>query len=374
MILMPCSMQKKMTISIRRHDKVVSEFSSRLAGYSDQEIAKFFNFSMWFSECYANGYELEGPIRLVLDNSIIQSFKHRDTDRKRGLHALAYIAFCRFVTEWSDRPTVLALSPAAIYEHVGRRSPVIEEAHATLLELQSLFAETKLPVATLGFSSITSLLDILRDIEADDDYLTQYVRGLDNASWKTDLRAPVGIKIPLGIAYDAIPDDLPMRYFDPWYVQFVLSGRVEQHIIEQSRHDPSAMPISSGDMTKDLADLNEFSRKGLLKGLGDIDMLQICDVQRQYQQNLGYVLLGQTLDCGLSTVLSDRHRYIETASFWGGDPFGSEGSGNAMKSNPFADQDRRAERIRPLRAEFFEALSEACMAAKAESSKLSPRN
>jgi hypothetical protein len=39
-----------------------------------------------------------------------------------------------------------------------------------------------------------------------------------------------------------------------------------------------------------LADLNEIKR-GVLKGLGDIELLQICDVQRQFKQRAGYVLL-----------------------------------------------------------------------------------
>lgn len=36
-------------------------------------------------------------------------------------------------------------------------------------------------------------------------------------------------------------------------------------------------------MTEALADLNNFNRKGTLLGLGDIDMLQVCDGSRQYQ-------------------------------------------------------------------------------------------
>lgn len=34
---------------------------------------------LWFAEHYAAAYELEGPIYLVLDNRLIQAFKHRAT-------------------------------------------------------------------------------------------------------------------------------------------------------------------------------------------------------------------------------------------------------------------------------------------------------
>lgn len=64
-------------------------------------------------------------MHLVLDNSIIQSFKHRATKPNRNLQALSYTAFTRFVTGWSDRQTYLAVtSPAALYEHMGRRGNI----------------------------------------------------------------------------------------------------------------------------------------------------------------------------------------------------------------------------------------------------------
>lgn len=352
-----------MKVKSSQHCNFVSEFIHRLISRSDPEIAELFHYAMWFAKRYAVGYELDGPLYLVLDNSVIQAFKHRGSQPKRGLHSLAYVAFCRFVSGWSDRPSYLALSPVAIYEHLGRRSvDTVWHAWAALSELERLLADTKLPVTGLGFASPEELFVKLRDIEADDQFLTQYMKGLDEANWRTDLRAPIGVKIPFAIAYDTIPDNLPLRYFDPWYVKLVLSGRVEKRIIEQSQHDPQAQPISSGDLPKALAKLNKVNKRGLLIGLGDIDMLQICDVSRQYQHKPGYVLIGQTLDRGLAEVLSQRHVYSVGAGVQGGDPQGSERTKEMvalMFSNPFAEQDERAHRIRPKLAQFLEALAEA---------------
>ena len=348
----------------QRDQNFIAEFGARLAGRTEQEVGTFFDLVLQFLGTYASGYELPGPIHLVLDNSIVQDFKHRATKPEQELRALAYSAFCRFVAGWSDRETSLALSPMAVYEHLGRRSPAsADEAAAALQELPGLLADTRLPCIGLGFRGPASLLAKLRDIEADDRYLTSYVRSLDAGDWKTDLRAPLGVKIPLSIAYEKVPDDLPMRYFDAWYVKFVLAARVEQFIVQQSRHDPASRPIHSGRLGKALADLNEFSKKGLLKGLGDIDLLQICDVSRQYAHDPGFVLIGQTLDDGLAAVLRHRHMYHVSDGGTVGTADGEEGIRRAIRlifSNPFSEQDQRAQRMGVLLNAFQQPLVEAC--------------
>ena len=352
-----------------RDEAFITEFSQRLGGLTEAELATFFDHTLWFLRRYAAGCQLPGPIFLVLDNSLIQDFKHRSIAPARGLRALAYTAFCRFVTGWSDRATTIVLSPMAVYEHLGRTSPgSVGEAAIALRELLDLLADTRLRCAGLGFNEPSLLLAKLKDIEADERYLTDYVRSIDAKDWKTNLHAPLGVKIPFSIAWEKIPDSLPLRYFDSWYVKFVLSARIEQFIVQQSRHDPKAKPISGGRLMQALADLNEFSKKGLLKGLGDIDLLQHCDVSRQYKENPGCVLLGQTLDKGLDEVLGRRHVFHVSD---GGAVGGPEGKDNVrrmvdlMFSNPFAEEDRRGKHIQSLLDAFQGPFITACQRAQA---------
>ena len=155
-----------------------------------------------------------------------------------------------------------------------------------------------------------------------------------------------------------------MQYFDPWYVKFSFASRIEQLIIEQSQHNPEVKPIGSGELSEALADLNEIKR-GVLKGLGDIDLLQICDVIRQFEHDAGYVLLRQTFDRGLARVLSQRHSYMVGAGVDCGDPNAKEQVDEMVRlmfSNPFAQQDARAAQIRPNSQEFLETLRAACKA------------
>ncbi len=356
----------------KKHQRLADRLRTALQRLDDGAILRCFDLTLWFGSRYASAYELQGPIYLVLDNSLIQAFKHRQTNTKRAVDALAFKIFCAFVRDWSDRESHLALSPMAIFEHTGRRPPasVVEIEHA-LAELQQLLGSTGLRIASLGFETPAHLFECLQAIVADEVFLTQFVDEIDTANWRIDLRAPMGVKIPMSEAWRALPEKLPLHYFDPWYVRFVLSARIEQHIIEQCQgHGPA--PIGSGKLSETLADLNTFGRNGLLKGLGDIDLLQICDISRQYQHKLGYVLAGQTLDRDLAETLNQRHAYHVHAGVEGGDPQREERIKEMvglMFSKPFAGEEARGRRIREQLADFAGQLAQSCKQASASNAK-----
>jgi hypothetical protein len=355
-----------------KYRQLTATLENALLGWDDDAVLTFFRFTLWFAERYASAYELPGPIYLVLDNSVIQAFKHRRTNKKRAPQALAYEIFCSFVRDWSDRESHLALSPMAIYEHIGRRLPKsAAEVETILAELQQLLGATGLRIAQMGFDTSERLLERLHDIAADEAFLTRFVDEIDKANWRIDLWAPLGVKIPMSEAWRSLPEQLPLRYFEPWYVRFVLSVRIEQHIIEQCQgHGPA--PIGSGKLSETLAELNTFGRNGLLKGLGDIDLLQICDISRQYKQSTGYVLTGQTLDRDLAETLSQRHAYQVHAGVEGGDPQREERIKEMvglMFSKPFADEEARGRRIREQLADFAGQLAQSCKQASASNAK-----
>jgi hypothetical protein len=340
-----------------------NEFSPVIEQLDKEEVARFFSFVDWFVHQYCTGYELEGPIYLVLDNSIIQDFKHRHK-KERWLRALSYVALTRFISMFSDRETHLCISPVAVYEHGGKVvPPSLDAAREQLADIANLLSLCRLPVSTIGFSPDSDLLQVLKNVSHDADFMATFAEQIECMDLKYDLRSPTGgVRIPMAIANELIPDDMPLRYFEPWYVKFVFSSRVEHRIAAQSGQDPEARPILSGDLSALLADLNELKR-GVLKGIGDIDLLQICDIGRQYASRPGFVLLGQTLDRTLAHVLAKRHNYIESRVIVGGSRHMSKQVDDAVKmmfSNPFVEQDERAARIRQRAGVFLKELSGMC--------------
>jgi hypothetical protein len=353
-----------MDVTKQRLTQFNDEFSPIVKQFSRHELPDFFGFVEWFVNQYCSAYELEGPIYLVLDNSIIQDFKHRQ-DKKRWLRALSYIALTRFVSIFSDRKTYLCISPVAVYEHAGKVVPTTAEAAGKFVaEISEQLSPCKLPIATIGFDNDNDLIRVLEDVHHDADFMSTFAEQINNMDLQYDLRSPFGgVRIPLSIATDLIPDDMPLRYFDPWYVKYVFASRIEHRIAAQSKQHPEAQPILSGELSALLAELNKLSKQGVLKGIGDIDLLQICDIRRQYASPPGYVLLGQTRDKTLAKVLSQRHSYIESTKIVGGSKDMDkqvEATVKLMFSNPFAKQDDRAKQIAPHAHSFLQEVYNMC--------------
>jgi len=351
------------------HDEIVKLLKKDVEFFlkekNEEDILNFLFETQKFTLHYVASCELPGEIYLVLDNSVIQEIKHRKEKTNRAVKAEAYLTFCKFVKHWSDRITYLTISPMAVYEHLGRKIPTtIIEIHNTLTELNRILSATSLEIRYLNFRNAETLYPLLISISQDEAELTKYVKNIDQSSWKTDLSAPIGVKIPMSVAFNSLPPLPPLEYFHPWYVHFVLSGRVEKYIIEQSRHNPKAMPIGSGELTILFSKLNTFKRQ-VLQGLGDIDIFQICDVCQQFQNNSESFFIGQTLDRDLHEVLTKRHiLHASSEVIIGGAPDQEEKISNLvnfMFSNPFKENEIRARQIHSKFVDFKKNIDDICL-------------
>lgn len=293
-------------------DRFAQEFGESLQGFSPNEIGAWAQSVIRLMRRFAIACEMDGPIFLVPDNNIIQDFKHQNKKLNRRLRALSYKAFCRFVTGWSHRKTYIAVSAATIYEHLGRKVPSRLGAQAAFDDIHTLLKDACLPICGINFSSGRQLHKILKAVDADAIYLKNFLDRVNSQSWRRNLKLPYGVRIPLSIAHESIPSKLPLRYFDPWYVRFAFGSHIERLIVDQSQGDPTAAPIHSGELSDALVALNKVCRRrDILVGLGDLDLLQICDFTRQYSQRSGYIMHGQTFDDDLLEVLRLRSTMIE---------------------------------------------------------------
>lgn len=331
---------------------------------TEEQILIFYTSLHYLLDSYIAGYELNRKIFLVLDNSIVQDFKHLQDQRRRS-RAMAYAAFCRFVAQWSDLPSCLAVSPVALYEHGGRKpasSP--EDAIGQYFQVQTILRYCGLPVAMIGFDDANTLYSRMLDVHADADYLEVFANQIEQSEWERDLRAWHGGEIlAAALADKAIPEDMPLKYFDPFYIRKVFGSRIEGHIADQSEGVFNHQPIRTGKVTVSLAKLNTITKKGILQGLGDIDLLQICDISRQYKQPRDNLLLGQTFDADLAEALRFHHQLTESMSVVSGVPDVKRQIQNMvsfMFSSPFSEHKKRRELIMPLADEFADHVALLC--------------
>lgn len=345
-------------------DAVRQEFEVRLAGATNEELSKFLVFVRWLVRLYEAGYELGRPLFLVLDNSILQDFKQGHSKRDRAIRAVAYITLCRFIALWSDRKTCLALSPVAVYEAGGRKpANSIEEAWKRFEDLRLLLVDTGLPVTGVRFTDPKMLYESLLHVHDDADYLAVFAAQIEETDWRHDLRMGNLIRIPHSIAMEYIPDDMPLKYFNPFYVTDVFSSRIELRIAKQSAEIGNVKPVTAGSFSVAMDKLIEIGKNGVLKGLGDLDLLQICDIRRQYHQKRDYIFLGQTYDRGLADVMNQHHVYSCSASAKGGEPDTDEQVRKMVQlmfSKPFQEIDRTREQIGPRSREFLGCIFDVC--------------
>ena len=83
----------------------------------------------------------------------------------------------------------MAVTPVALYEHMGRRGNINSaDALSAIEELRLFFADTGLRMSWIGFKSIEHLVSVLEAVHDDDVYLTQYFKRVEELSWKKILR------------------------------------------------------------------------------------------------------------------------------------------------------------------------------------------
>lgn len=293
-----------------RHDAFVEEFAERLDGYGIDELQPWYARVKWLVNGYVYATQLEGDIFLVPDNNIVQDFKHRDKE-KRNLLRLSYLAFSRFAKHWSPRASRLAISPVIVYEHIGRQLTSPVGARVAMESVFHLFSELDLPIHGIGYRSPKELSELIQAIHDDAAVMAHLVRDLDTRSWAMKLRRGNLRLIPLALADEAAPKTLSLSYFDPWYVRRALCCQIEQRIIKQSREELGEEPLEADEYSKTMAELNKISsRQNFLTGLGDLDLLQTCDLRSQHQNPNQRVMLGQTFDQALSNVLRLSSRLV----------------------------------------------------------------
>ncbi len=348
-----------------RHDAFVEEFAGRLDGYGIDELQPWYARVKWLVNGYVYATQLEGDIFMVPDNNIVQDFKHRDKE-KRNLLRLAYLAFSRFAKHWSPRTSRLAISPVIVYEHIGRQPTNPVGARVAMESVFHHFGELNLPIHGIGYQSPKELSELIRAIHDDAAVMAQLVRDLDTRSWAMKHRRGNLRLITSALAEEAAPRTISLSYFDPWYVRRALCCQIEQRIIKQSRDELGDEPLGADEYSKTMAELNTISsRQNFLTGLGDLDLLQTCDLRLQHQNPNQRVMLGQTFDQALSNVLRLSSRLVRGTHVEFGQPDTAQQVTNMVEmmlrpSQVFQAEQSRMDEVAPTADAFLDAALDTC--------------
>ena len=343
--------------------------------FTHRELYDFYVNATTLVHSYTWACQLPGELALVTDNNIIQDFKHQNSPKQgnRRARALAFAAFSGFVREWSDRKTHIAISPVVIYEHCGRVVPDLARLEIALAEIRSLLGCTGMDIRALHFESVAELRVALEAVHHDSVSLRDFAQSIHLRSWKRDLRADFGWKIPMSIAAEELAKErVALKYFSPDCVSRVFTAVVEEEIATQSSA-PGVNAIRSGETTRKLARLNGIQKdiiKGKISGLGDLELFDGCRLGAQFHRPAETVFVGQTFDGDLRDILAETSAFVVSKSMVVG---ACETETKAMVEfmahaltggDPMPEHTARLEAIRPAVDSFLCALGDVCAASE----------
>jgi len=247
---------------------------------------------------------LPEPHFLFLDNSILQDLLKREVHRTSALRTRAVLLFADFLVHHSQLRVEVALPPAILYEFAQRVVPhsesewivVTRNAHQCLLILG-------MPIRSFGASSFAEGRAVLSDIVHDESVIAGAVSAIKVKDWTVALRDGSRMTMPLPLSYRLVPQELKLKYFDLTCVRAILASLIERRILENRQNDAHVRRTFRNKDVGVLGSLNRL-KKGVLQGLGDIELLAACSINRQFQQRQDHTCTALSFDETLNRALA----------------------------------------------------------------------
>lgn len=262
---------------------------------------------------------LRGPYRLTIDSNILMRVEsYRSGTITEGF--LSVLLAFNFIKRLPFHIDVV-VRPVVFHEFLRLKKVASTREHwEKFKELKSLI-EDEFQV-TLFFDGIETYAGAEyygKLIERDAAKIAETLRSYQERDWKFDfVREPGGfdgmllngglIEIPPFLAARGLYTRLDLKYFDEQKASRFFIDHIERHLIECPHNDKKIINKYSKDEPSILTKVLKLSSKGNLVGLADIDILTLCNVQSQFnEQAQGRYFpasIGMSIDENLSKALS----------------------------------------------------------------------
>jgi hypothetical protein len=240
---------------------------------------------------------------LFFDNNVIQDISKQNSEgkpvHKQRVHAL--LAFLALAEDYYCLDVFACITPVVLYEASGRGVRPISEVEA---EVRSLMASVGLATYSVGYSSFQDAGSLFKRIRRDEKALGNALREINDKSWARSFVGDglEGIRIPLSLAEEECPV-VQLTYFHPWYVKFVLMHAIEKLLFAAN----SNKSVRSMMMNPQEMEFSILKLKGdRVKGLGDLELLSLCELATQTLTHPPNIKMGVTFDDGLRHALLKR--------------------------------------------------------------------
>jgi hypothetical protein len=293
-----------------------SALTSRLASAEQNEILGKILFFMRHFE-HAPG--LPEPLLIVLDTNLIRSITHVDESEERKSTFIALAAFLSFLRNRTPFKIGILLSPVMFYEFIGRR--LISQKDDYIKGISSLYATLSpfdIPIYQFGLSNFREMGKNLYAIDRDFSMITKVYNDVVTVSKGAILERSKRQILPIRAAADLIPY-FKLQYFNRLNVEIVFASILERAILSNKSTDKYLRSYFRDDRFFKYASL--LKRRGdRLQGIGDVYLIDLCNITAQSSSNTPITITGLTLDENLAAVLSMRSElHVRSSNFIGGE-------------------------------------------------------
>lgn len=246
----------------------------------------------------ALGVGLGEPYYLILDNDVLNALQKPNIYRVRYI---ALILLFRAIKN-QNRNFRIAINPAIFFEFNGEEAFQNTESFEigwTILE--RTISQTELPIFYFGLETFKKAKAQLKSIKHDIKIITTALEQINSLSWKVNLRRGFGVTFPHAVAREECPK-VKTKYFSEHHTRLFLESVIESKIIHHKDNDKYARKNFRNKRTIEKSKLLE-SKKGRLKGIGDLSLISLCDIGSQFHHQPDSTAIAITFDERLENSL-----------------------------------------------------------------------
>jgi len=292
---------------------------AKLNSLSEDELSQvvdgFYKLSIYFSGAIG----LSKKINIFLDNNIIQDIKHKDSNKKRQLKYIAVLLFINFLKHEQKLNFEFFISPVVLYESHGKRLFKSKKGFNKHIDkIAEILEVLEAPISLYGISDYSDFEQKLNNALYDEKILLETLQSLSQQSWKMKLKEKGKIKLTFTHAFKSVPNNLSLKYFSDFYIDFILATYIDNLILTTKTNNKEVKNMftnSYEDFPLHKLIKEHKEKKGSLEGLGDIELFELCDLTRQYTEDNPYVNTVFTFDRTLFEVMNKRQGLSEGCSF-----------------------------------------------------------
>ena len=357
--------------------KISSKLSNIIGELNQQEKCILLQDFIFLSNHLEFIFGMPEPWFLIIDNQILndlqykQSNKHSVNNRKRYIRSIAELMIFNFLTTYSKTNIAVTITPCLFYEFNNRNIISNKKSFYDSLDIYfSLFQEFEVKqFASFGLDNYKIALRNIKNIVHDEKQIIKVIQKLKKRRMAFDVYQKFSLgntnskkskvelfKPPYLIASQiAEKQRINLKYFNRDVINRVVACHLEKEVYSDSVNTSllkTKIKNFRHNAINKTASMTNI-KKGVLKGLADIESIQYCNISTQFDYERESTLYPLTFDKEVAELIQETTGFNASMTISGTD----SKKDVKTKQNNFTDNMTRMNTIEDRGKKIFGHLS-----------------